>query len=244
MANFEKAWNFNKELPAYFVYDNEPEYLNADFKPVWKNTKGFEGGYQAMEKDGANYCPAKGKPGSQLIGTNHGISAIGMAHYMKRCPTVAEMKNLTEAKAMEVAKSQYWDQVQADKIKSQALGHLIFDVTYGSSYGPLHVRQAINEIKGRDTVKEFKSFKLSDPEIDIINSVPERTLFNGIVKRRLQFYKGLPYEKGLTNRMNKLAGMYMTGMGNVAKFTNKHLLILLGVSAILGTGLYFLIRKK
>jgi lysozyme family protein len=243
MANFKKAWNVNKELPAYFIYDNEPEYSNANFAEVWKGTKEFEGKYQNMPGDSANYCPAKGKPGSQLIGTKYGISAIGMAQYLKRCPTVAEMQNLSEPKAMEVAKKQYWDQVQADKIKSQALGHLIFDITYGSSYGPLHVRQAINAV-GNELIKEYKSFTLSNSEIDTINKLPQKPLFNEIVKRRLQFYKGLPYEKGLTNRTTKLANMYIGNIESVAKFTNKNLLILLGISAVIGTGLYLIIRKK
>lgn len=216
----------------------------ANFAEVWKKTKGFEGGYQAMPKDTANFCPAKGKPGSALIGTNHGISAIGMAQYLKRCPTVAEMKSLSEAKAMEVAKKQYWDQIQADKIKSQALGHLIFDVTYGSSYGPLHVRQAINEIKGKGTVKEFKSFTLSDNEIAIINSLPEKQLFSEIYKKRIEFYKPLTYGPGLTNRLNKLQQMYIGAVADTEKFAKNNIFAIVSVIGLIGIGLYLLSRKK
>lgn len=216
----------------------------ANFAEVWKKTKGFEGGYQAMPKDNANYCPSQGKPGSALIGTNHGISAIGMAQYLKRCPTVVEMKALSEPKAMQVAKTQYWDQVQGDRIKSQALGHLIFDITYGSSYGPLHVRQAINSIAGKDTVKEFKSFKLSDNEINLINKLQEKKLFSEIYKRRIEFYKNLEFGKGLTNRMNKLAGLYMQGLEETTKFAKRNWIPLVAVAGLIGVGLYLLLKPK
>lgn len=216
----------------------------ANFADVWKKTKGFEGGYQAMPKDTANYCPAPGKPGSTLIGTNHGISAIGYAHYLKRCPTIIEMKNLSEDKAREVAKKQYWDQVQGDKIKSQALGHLIFDITYGSSYGPLHVRQAINDIQGKDTVREYKSFTLSDAEIAQINKIPEKKLFEKIYEKRVNFYKGLPYEAGLTNRLNKLAKSYSDTMGTVAKVANKNIGLIIALIGVIGIGAYLVLRKK
>lgn len=241
MEHFDSVWKRHKRLPDVHA---DGSYFNADFAPVWSGTKGFEGKYQAMAKDTANYCPAQGKPGSQLIGTNYGISAIGMAQYLKRCPTVAEMKNLTEPLAKKIAKQQYWDQVQGDKINSQALAHLIFDITYGSSYGPLHVRQSINAIKGPGTVKEFKSFTLSDPEIKQINSIDSKKLFSEIYKRRLQFYSGLTYGKGLTNRLNKLSDMYMQGMDTTMKFTQRNFIPLLVISGAFAVGLYFLLRKK
>jgi lysozyme family protein len=241
MAEFGKAWNNHKKLPSY----DHDEFLNADFKPVWKGTKQFEGGYQAMPNDTANYCPAKGKPGSQLIGTNHGISAIGMASYIKRCPSVAEMKGLSESKAMEIAKKQYWDPIQADSIRSQAVAHLIFDSTYGSgSYGPLQVRQTINKIKGPGTVKEAKTFTLTSPEIDLINKIPEKQFFTELYNRRVQFFKGMTFEKGLTNRVNKLKDMYMQGVDMALKATKRHWVPLILISGLIATGLYFALRKK
>ena len=241
MADFGQVWHRNKALPGFEAYDN---YLNADFGQVWGKTKVFEGGYQNMPQDSANYCPAKGKPGSQLIGTKYGISAIGLAQYMKRCPTVAEVKNLTPERAREVAKNQYWNPVQGDRIKSQALAHLIFDITYGGSAGPLQVRQAINAIKGKETVKEFRSFTLSDKEIQLINSIPEKQLFGEIYKKRVDFYKGHTYQAGLTNRLNKLKEMYMQGMDITTKFAKRNFIQILVISGIVATGLYFLLRKK
>ena len=216
----------------------------ASFSEVWKKTKGFEGGYQAMPKDSANYCPAKGKPGSQLIGTKFGISAIGMAQYKKKCPTVAEMKNLTEPEAMKVAKSQYWDQIKGDKIKSQALAHLIFDITYGGSSGPLQVRQSINTLAGKNTVKEFKSFTLSDDDINWINKLDEKKLFAEIYEKRLAFYSGSTYQEGLTNRLNSLKKLYFETLDVSAKFAKHNIGKILLITGIIGIALYLILKPK
>lgn len=241
MAQFDEIWNKHEQLDRHFSGD---QYLNANFKEVWDKTKVFEGGYQAMPQDPANYCPAKGKPGSQLIGTKYGISAISLAHHIKRCPSVSEVKNLTPEKAREVAKKQYWDPIQGDKINSQAVAHLIFDITYGGAAGPLQVRQSINAIKGKDTVKEYKSFNLNDNEIKLVNSIPEKQIFSEIYRRRLNFYKGHTYEAGLTSRLNKLKDMYLQGYDVTAKFAKRHYGKIILVAGVIGVGLYFLLTKK
>lgn len=242
MARFDHVWNKHIELDS--SADGEPGFLHADFGQVWSKTKVFEGGYQAMPGDIGNYCPAKGKPGSTIIGTKYGISAQGLAHYIKRCPTVQEMKSLTQEKAREVAKNQYWNPVKGDKIRSQAIAHLIFDITYGGSAGPLHVRQSINAIKGKDTVSEFKSFNLSDKEVDLINSIPEKQLFSEIYRRRKNFYQGSTYEAGLTNRLNKLKDMYMQGLDVTTAFAKRNFFPIIAVASLVGIGLYFALKKK
>lgn len=208
----------------------------ANWEPVWSATDNFEAGYQAMVNDSANYCPAKGKPGSQLIGTNHGISAIGYAQYNHgKCPTVIEIKALQKSKAKTIAKQQYWDPIQGDKINSQAIAHLVFDFTFAGSSGTKQVRQAINAIKGPGTVKEFASFNLSDAEIKLINSIPEKTLFNKLVEIRRNFYQGNTFQTGLTNRLNKLAGMYAGVVKNAVATTNKYMVPLIIGSLALAT---------
>jgi len=216
----------------------------GSFKPIWTGTKVFEGKYQDLAGDSGNYCPSKGKPGSALIGTKYGISAIGYAQYKKKCPTISEMKNLTEAEAMKIAKAQYWDQIKGDQIKSQPLAHLIFDITYGGSSGPLHVRQSINKIAGLGTVSEYKSFTLSDNEISWINRLPEKKLFDEILRRRLEYVKSNTYATSLTNRLYKLQKMYEDSLGKSAKFANNHILAIVAITGLIGVGLYFVFKPK
>lgn len=217
----------------------------ADFIPIWKGTKGFEGGYQQLANDSANYCPAKGKPGSKLIGTKFGISAIAYGDYFKRCPSVEEIKNLTPELAQKIAKTKFWDQVQGDKISSQAVAHLVFDSVYGSgSYGPLHTRQAVNKLMGAGTVKEFKSFTLSTDEVQKINSLPSEKFFQTLSAIRKNFFKGLTYEKGYMNRMAKIVSMYAGMLSQPEAIVKQHpngVIIALSVVA-LGVGIFFTIR--
>lgn len=217
----------------------------GNFSQIWTGTKGFEGGYQQLANDDANYCPAKGKPGSKLIGTKFGISAIAYGDYFHRCPTVEEIKNLTPELAQKIAKTKFWDPVQGDKIKSQPVAHLVFDSVYGSgSYGPLHTRQAINKLMGPGTVKEYKSFNLSNDEVNKINSLPDNKFFTALSEIRKNFFKGLTYEKGYLNRMAKIVAMYSGILSEPTKTIREHkggAAIVLTVIA-LGVGAFFLIR--
>lgn len=217
----------------------------GNFSQIWTGTKGFEGGYQQLANDAANYCPAKGKPGSKLIGTKFGISAIAYGDYFKRCPTAEEIKNLSPELAQRIAKAKFWDPVQGDRIKSQPVAHLVFDSVYGSgSYGPLHTRQAINKLMGAGTVQEYKSFKLSDDEVSKINSLPDNKFFNTLMEIRKGFFRGLTYEKGYFNRMAKIVAMYSGILSEPTKTIKEHkggVVIVLTVIA-LGVGAFFLIR--
>lgn len=218
----------------------------ANFSQIWTGTKGFEGGYQQLANDVANYCPAKGKPGSKLIGTKYGISAIAYGDYFHRCPTVDEIKNLSPELAQKIAKTKFWDPVQGDKINSQPVAHLVFDSVYGSgSYGPLHTRQAINKLMGPGTVKEYKSFNLSNDEVSKINSLPGSKLFNTLSDIRKNFFKGLTYEKGYMNRIGKIITMYSGMLTDPEKLVKQHkggVLIAFTVFAI-GVGTFLLIRR-
>jgi lysozyme family protein len=210
----------------------------AIFEPIWKGTKGFEGGYQSLANDSANYCPAKGKPGSQLIGTNFGISAIALGDYFNRCPSVSEVKNLSPDLAKKIAKTEFWDDIQGDKIKSQAVAHLIFDSKYGSgSYGTLAAKQAINAILGTNTVKETKTEKLTDTEIELINKIPEKQFFKTLFDIRVKFFKGLTYEEGYLNRINKLLKMYETGLKSTKKFAMDNVGKIVFAAAAIGLGI-------
>jgi lysozyme family protein len=217
----------------------------GSFAQIWTGTKGFEGGYQQLANDVANYCPAKGKPGSKLIGTKFGISAIAYGDYFHRCPTVDEIKNLSPDLAQKIAKAKYWDPVQGDKIRSQAVAHLVFDSVYGSGgYGPLHTRRAINKLMGPGTVKEYKSFNLSNDEVSKINSLPADKFFNTLMDIRKDFFRGLAYEQGYMNRMAKIAAMYVQALSHPEEVIKHHsgaAAIVLGVIAV-GVGTVFIVR--
>jgi lysozyme family protein len=75
-----------------------------NFEQANQIVKIVEGGYQNHPSDRGNYN-SQGK----LIGTNWGISAPVLERYMKRVPSVADMKALTKEQAKEIYKRLYWD---------------------------------------------------------------------------------------------------------------------------------------
>lgn len=216
----------------------------ASFDPIWNATVVFEGGFQQMAADAGNYCPAKGTAGSSLIGTNHGIAALTYAQYNGgRCPTVAQMKALTVQQAESIAKKGYWDKIQGDKIASQAVAHMIFDATWGSgSYGPYEAKQTINKILGANTTPETKTFTLTDKEIALINSIPEKQFFDMFTTVRQNFINGLgTYSQAWTDRLNKLVNTYSATLKNTVVAINKHIIPIMLLSIALATGIFLII---
>lgn len=101
----------------------------ADYRIAFPKTAKWEGGFQNNPADNANYCDNK------LIGTNRGVSAIGYKAAYGRCPTVSEIKAITQEQAAYIFKRQYWDAVKGDLINNQSVAELVADWAWGS--GPV-----------------------------------------------------------------------------------------------------------
>jgi len=181
----------------------------ADFIPIVEKTFVFEGGYQAFPNDSANYNSLK-----QLVGTNNGISAIAYETYLKRPPSVADMKAITKDIAEGVYKKLFWDKIHGDEIHNQSMAHLIFDSFIASGGTGLKlVRIAINQTAGSEVVKVNSVQSLSPGERDWIWKLPQDDLFTNIKNVRAGFYHDLVrinpdkygmFIKGWLNRLAKI----------------------------------------
>lgn len=178
------------------------------FDSIVKKTFSFEGGYQNFANDTANYNSL-----GQLVGTNRGISAIAYEQYLKRPPTVADIKAITEGTAKAVYKKLFWDKVQGDLIKNDSVAHIIFDSHIGSGgTGLQQVRKAINMAAGK-TVVSVNSAPLTVAEANVINSLNPSIFFNILKDARLAFFQYLAdskpekygmFLKGWNNRLAKI----------------------------------------
>lgn len=190
----------------------------ADFNSIVKKTFKFEGGYQAFPNDSANYN-SKG----QLVGTNHGISAVAYEQYLKRPPSVADIKAITEETARKVYKKLFWDKVQGDLLKNNSVAHLVFDSFIGSGYtGLKQVRKAVNDTAGA-TVVEFGNKPLTVADAEAINRLPQKDYFETLHDVRGDFFKQLvvlnPVKYGMflngwMNRINQINFVPGTVNGN------------------------------
>jgi lysozyme family protein len=99
----------------------------ANFEIADKRTRTFEGGYTGDKDDNGNWTGGlKGK--GKLVGTNHGISAPVLMKYLKKIPSVQEMKTLTKIKACAIYKVNYWDTIRGDEITNQDIANDIYDM--------------------------------------------------------------------------------------------------------------------
>lgn len=148
----------------------------ADFNPIFEATNLAEGGYQAFPQDRANYNSR-----NELVGTNKGISAVAWETYFGKPPTVNDMKAITKDLSRRIYKQNYWDNLNLDRVRSQKVAHAIFQEHIGSGgRGVQRVHKAINQALGRKALNE-SSTRLSTSEIDVVNSIGPRKLYETIL---------------------------------------------------------------
>jgi lysozyme family protein len=179
----------------------------ADFNSIAAKTFNFEGGYQALSKDTANYC------NGQLIGTNHGISAIAYKAYYGYCPTVDQMKSLTTDQAKAIYKKNYWDILQGDKIANNSVAHIFFDAFIASGYNGLkRIKGYVNTYYGK-TVIAVNNNALTAADAAQINNAQSQKLFDiakaGEVTNRNYLATSNPTQyaaflNGWLNRLNQI----------------------------------------
>lgn len=186
--------------------------MSATFDSIISKTFKFEGGYQAFANDTANYNSL-----GQLIGTNHGISAIAYEQYLRRPPSVADVKAITTEIAKAVYKKLFWDKVQGDQLKNDSVAHIVFDSHIGSGgTGLKQVRKAINKTAGKSLVSET-SGSITSNEADIINSLNQQAYFDTLKEIRINFFNYLAtsnpakYQMFLKGWLNRLAQINFSG---------------------------------
>lgn len=155
----------------------------ADFNKFWEPLKQKEGGFQNMKEDVGNYCDG------QLIGTKYGVSAVNYKAFYGVCPTVSQMRNLTDSQARAIWKKTVWDRMKGDEIRSSGIAELILDATGGGRSGYLHTRQAINKTAGRRIVNETYTMSFTNDEIKALNSLDEKKFIDIFYNIRLDFFK-------------------------------------------------------
>lgn len=104
---------------------------------------GHEGGYQANPADRGNYNSL-----GQNVGTNWGISAKTYESWIKRPPSMAEMKAMQRDMALVIYKTNFWDRTKGDQVADQQLANIAFDgaVNHGVNGGNKMLQRACNDL--------------------------------------------------------------------------------------------------
>lgn len=106
----------------------------ADFLTAHNRTVKFEGGYQCDPDDNGNWTGSR-KGIGRLIGTKYGITASVLAAYMKKEPTVDDMKNLDPDVARMIYLRNYWSPIRGNEIRNQDEANTIYDSAVNMGVG-------------------------------------------------------------------------------------------------------------
>lgn len=177
----------------------------ANFDEILKQTFTFEGGYDARANDKGNFNSR-----GELVGTKLGISAPVLEDYLKRPPSVADVKAITPAIATDIYRRKFWLPIKGDKINSQSVAHIIFDAFVNSGGSGLKLsKNATNKVAGKEVV-QFNSKAFTDQDVTEINKLNANALFDQIKTDRYEYYRKLVsanperysiYAKGWNNRV-------------------------------------------
>lgn len=169
----------------------------ANFKLFLPELLKAEGEYQNKPTDKKGNTNSLG----QRVGTKYGISAPVYEAYIKRPPTVADMKNLKLETAVLIAKKQYWDVCNADEIENQSIANIVVDHFFNSGRR-LFVK---NVLKQKFGAKITVDSNITRDTVKVINSVNPEILHRELKKSRESFYKNIggPNLSGWLNRLSR-----------------------------------------
>jgi len=208
--------------------DNPAIYvLGANFEEIDDFTEGWEGGATDDLSDNASKFPVPGthtyiKKGKQHTSshwhTNKGVTwqtFVANGKRLNYLPTPALFFKMPKDLWLKIAKARYWDVINLDEYKSQAIANIMFSWQWGSGYGWQNRISRYLKTKGITwipgvTKGSFKpiQFKLLAQIFNQLAAKAEKTIFLELIEQKRQFLQSLDdwpkYGKGWTNRLEDL----------------------------------------
>lgn len=247
----------------------------AEIKYIIPFTYKWEGGLSRDPADKASVTPSpyeyKGQKGWH---TNKGVTYAAFKSNAAKLgyqDTAQNFLTMPEDIWLKIAKGSYWDRLNLDSLKSQAVANIMFSWQWGSGYA--WIRRVSEYLKSKGinwtggTYKDKKliiapDFKtISDKLNELIDKQGEQKTFDELAEQKKQFLISLnqpKYTKGWLNRLDDLKKYSYTLLGSITSqvsnaATNatevvkknplKTALIAAGVTIIIYTG-YKLIKKN
>ena len=165
----------------------------ASFDPILKTVLDIEKGYQANPGDPGNYL--SNSCGKVLIGTNHGIGAMTLEDWLKACPSVQRMKNLTKDEAKEIYRVMFWNRIGGDYINDDIVALKIFDTYINQRSFMQRIVRAALEKQGIVDADNM-TLPFSNGSLYAINKANQKKLSQDIAKLRLYWYGVVSQQRG------------------------------------------------
>jgi lysozyme family protein len=140
--------------------------------------------------------------------TNKGITITTFIQYRKMKgllpPTVADLKNISDAEWIDVLKVMFWDKWQGDLITSQSVANCLVDWFWGSGYYGIKTPQRILGLVSDGIVgtKTIEAVNRQDAYLFWLHLIDERKIFIDKIIRYDPTQ--VRFKQGWLNRINDL----------------------------------------
>lgn len=182
--------------------------------------------------------------------TKYGITQAVYDKFIGRKSTIDEIKNMPIGNAVAIYKTNYWDKIRGDEIKSYAVAYSIFDqaVNWGLGKAIKRTQRVLNEPE---------TGTLTNSQLALLNSIDEQAFIDSYLEFARQAYlltvaSNPAYEqfkKGWLNRVEKIRtyvySKFQQALVNVAVTAKENAMPIGIISLVLIGGIaYYLYNKK
>jgi hypothetical protein len=220
----------------------------ADIKYITGFTEKWEGGLSRATTDTASKNPSpytyKGQTGWH---TNKGItygSFKSLSAKLNYKDTADNFLNMPEDIWLKIAKNGYWDIINLDAVKSQAIANLMFSWQWGSGYSWRNRVQKYLVSKGINwSISDLKG--LPNKLNELSDKQGEKQTFDELLEQKKEFLLSLGQpanEKGWLRRLEDLKNYSYTLLGKTTEILKKNLIPTILITTALLVGSYILYK--
>jgi hypothetical protein len=220
----------------------------ADIKYITSFTEKWEGGLSRATTDTASKNPSpytyKGQTGWH---TNKGVTYSTFKSLAPRLgykDTAENFLNMPQDIWLKIAKVGYWDIINLDAVKSQAIANLIFSWQWGSGYSWRNRVQRYLASKGINwSISDLKG--LPNKLNELSDKQGEKKTFDELIEQKKQFLVSLNQpanERGWLRRLEDLKNNGYTFLGKSVEVIKKNLVPTILITTALLVGSYILYK--
>jgi hypothetical protein len=225
----------------------------ADYRNIINFIKFKEGGLSSATTDSASNNPSPCGNGSngKPYHTNKGVTWAtfkGLSSTLGYSASCANFISMPDSIWGKIYKESYWDKIQGDKIKNQAIANTFVEMAWGSGVGSnTSTKGAIPYLKNFFKKYYNKSFNTITEMVNYVNELDSQgktpDLFEKLFVFRKNLYTSFNQPSNLKGWLNRLDSFYLINKPYALSTGNKIAVTIGVISIILGTRLYFKYAK-
>lgn len=221
----------------------------ADYRNIISFIKLKEGGLSSATTDTASINSSNcgnGKNGKPYH-TNKGVTWAtfkGLAPSLGYSASCANFIQMPDSIWGKIYKESYWDKMQGDRVKNQAIANTFVEMAWGSGVGSnTSTRGAIPYLKNFFKKYYNKNFSTLTQIVDYVNELDSKgktpELFEKLFDFRKNLYVSFNQPSNLKGWINRLDAFYLLNKPYALSVENKTYIGIGIISIVLGVTLYY-----